>query len=455
MKTFVSEAEIEDRATRSWFGAMGGRFEDLKSNAFLRNVGVMSSGSALGHVFTLAAGPILTRIYSPGEFGALGLFTSIVSMVSVAITLQYEISIPVGRDENEAAYLTLGCLLLSVPMSILAGVLLWVLIRTSSLGCGSLPRYAPLLLIPCMIFIGVFSALRYWALREGHFRAIAQGTVVQSAARALFQTGMGAAGFHSGGLLAGETLGRCMGMSKLFRSSWLALKGYIRRFRWSELTHSLWTHRKFPLLSFPSSFLDALCLSLPLPLLVWLYGISTGGYYSLVWKAIAVPSVLITVAVADTFHGRLAICARDEPAQVLHLFRSVSLGLLLAGMVPAATIWLFGPALFGWVFGAKWVLSGTMAAIITPWYLAQFVVSPLSRVVVVLSGQEMKLIWDVLCLVALLGVFSFAHWRSWQALETIRLLSTVYALLFVVYYVVLLRIIARFNRTQNLQTAIV
>jgi O-antigen/teichoic acid export membrane protein len=246
-----------------------------------------------------------------------------------------------------------------------------------------------------------------------------------------------------------------MGMSKLFRSSWLALKGYIRRFRWSELTHSLWTHRKFPLLSFPSSFLDALCLSLPLPLLVWLYGISTGGYYSLVWKAIAVPSVLITVAVADTFHGRLAICARDEPAQVLHLFRSVSLGLLLAGMVPAATIWLFGPALFGWVFGAKWVLSGTMAAIITPWYLAQFVVSPLSRVVVVLSGQEMKLIWDVLCLVALLGVFSFAHWRSWQALETIRLLSTVYALLFVVYYVVLLRIIARFNRTQNLQTAIV
>jgi O-antigen/teichoic acid export membrane protein len=455
MKMSVSEAELVTTATRNSRIRFVERITDIQSNTFIRNVGVMGSGSALGHIFTLAAGPILTRIYGPAEFGALGLFTSVISMVSVGITLQYEISIPIGRDESEAAYLTLGCLLLSVPMSFLAGVLLWVLIRTSSLGCGGLPRYAPLLLVPCMIFIGVFSALRYWAVREGHFRDIAHGTIVQSAARALFQTGMGAVGFHSGGLLAGETLGRCMGMSKLFRSSWLALQGHLRRFRWSELTRSLWTHRKFPLLSFPSSFLDALCLSLPLPLLVRLYGISTGGYYSLVWKAIAVPSVLITVAVADTFHRRLAVTARDEPSRVLHLFRSVSVGLLLTGIIPAATIWLFGPALFGWVFGAKWALSGTMAVIITPWYLAQFVVSPLSRVVVVLSGQEMKLAWDVLCLAALLAVFSLAHWRNWEALETIRLLSAVSASLFVVYYVVLLRIIARFNRTHNLQTVIV
>jgi O-antigen/teichoic acid export membrane protein len=183
-----------------------------------------------------------------------------------------------------------------------------------------------------------------------------------------------------------------------------------------------------------------------------MYGVSIGGYYSLVWKAITVPSVLVTVAVADTFHSKLAQFARDEPEKVMGLFRAASVGLVLTGLIPATIVFLWGPRLFGWVFGARWVLSGTMAAILVPWYLAQFVVSPLSRVVVVLSGQEMKLVWDVLCLASLAGVFSMAHAQSLPALATIKLLSFVYALLFVAYYFILLNIIARFDRNRGIAT---
>ena len=46
------------------------------------------------------------------------------------------------------------------------------------------------------------------------------------------------------------------------------------------------------------------------------------------------------------------------------------------------------------VFGAQWTLAGSFAGVVAPWYLAQFVVSPISRVVAVFSGQKTKLIWD-------------------------------------------------------------
>jgi O-antigen/teichoic acid export membrane protein len=52
----------------------------LRANKFIRNAGIISSGAALGHVFTLVAGPLLTRIYGPEEFGALGLFTSLLNI---------------------------------------------------------------------------------------------------------------------------------------------------------------------------------------------------------------------------------------------------------------------------------------------------------------------------------------------------------------------------------------
>ncbi|HTC92070.1 MAG TPA: hypothetical protein VK699_01300 [Terriglobales bacterium] len=426
-------------------------FARVRSSAFLRNVGTLSSGTAIGHLFTIGAALILTRIYAPRDFGALALFTSYFSVMGVAVCLQYEVSIPSGRDEAEAAYLTFASLLLALPVSIVAGAILWWLIHFSALGYGGLPWYTPVLLALAMCFVGIFGALRYWCLRGERFNQVSQATVVQSAGRALLQTTFGAARFHSAGLLLGEALGRGMGMSRMFRSAWPELRGYLTTFRWEECRQALFQNRKFPLYSLPSSFLDAACLSLPVPLLIRLYGASVGGYYSLVWRAIAVPSVLVTGAIADTFHSYLATCARETPHRVMRLFERTSAGLLLLGSIPAVVLYFWGAPLFRFAFGAEWALSGTIAAIIAPWYLSEFVVSPVSRVVLVLSGQEMKLVWDVLSLVSLVAVFLVAEWRGMPLLQTVRILTIANVALRLVYFVILLRIIARFKQIQGRQ----
>jgi O-antigen/teichoic acid export membrane protein len=432
-------------------GASTSWFERLLGNAFIRNVGILSGGAALGHAFTLAAAPLLTRLYQPADFGSLGLFTSFLTIMSVAVALRYEVSIVAGQDEAEAAYLTFASLLFAFPISLLAGGILWLVNHFSAIGYGDLPWYAPVLLTCAMFFVGVFTALRYWCLREERFRQVSQGVAVQSAARAICQTALGAVPFHSAGLLLGETLGRCMGMSRMFRSAWPVLKSYWTTFRRKEFIQVLWRHRKFPLYSLPSSFLDALCVGLSVPLLMRLYGASIAGYYSLVWRAVTVPSVVVTVAIADTFHSRLASCARETPAFVMRLFQRTSLGLLLLGSVPAAILWFWGEPLFRLVFGAQWVLSGTIAALVAPWYLLEFVVTPVSRVVLVLGGQEMKLIWDVLSLGSLLTVFFVAQWRVMGPLQTIRVLTIVNIALRVLYYLILVRIIARFRGTGHAQ----
>jgi O-antigen/teichoic acid export membrane protein len=382
----------------------------------------------------------------------LGLFTSFLTIMSVAVALRYEVSIVSGRDESEAAYLTFASFMFALPISVIAGGLLGLLKHFSAIGYGSLPWYAPLFLAFAMFFIGAFTALRYWCLREQRFGQVSQGIVVQSAGRAIFQSAFGLFRFHAAGLLLGETLGRCMGMSRMSRSAWPVLRGYLAAFRWKEFMGALSRQRKFPLYSLPSSFLDALCMGLYVPLLIRLYGASFGGYYSLVWRAVTVPSVVVTVAIADTFHSRLAACAREAPGEVMSLFRRTSVSLLLLGIIPATVLWFWSGPLFRLVFGAQWALSGTIAALIAPWYLSEFVVTPVSRAVLVLSGQKMKLMWDVLSLGSLLTVFFIAQWRLMAPLQTIRVLTIVNTALRVVYYLILIRVIARFKRSHLAQS---
>jgi O-antigen/teichoic acid export membrane protein len=394
---------------------------------------------------------MLTRLYGAGDFGTLGLFTSYLSVTLAAVGLQFEVGIVSGKDEAEAAYLMFAALFAALPMSLLSGVVLWLMIRMRVLGFGALPEYMPLLLIAAMCFAGAFTALRYWCVRGGEFRHISQSTVAQSAGRAACQVLLGTCGLHSGGLVFGETLGRCLGMSRMMRNAWPALRRRLRAFSWHEFREALWRNRQFPFFSLPSTLLDALCLGLSVPLLIHLYGADVGGCFSLVWKTVALPSVLITVAVADTYHARLASCARETPRESMKLFRRTSLGLLCLGSLPAGILWLWGPPLFRFAFGAQWWQAGVFASAVAPWYLAQFVVSPLSRAVAIFRGQETKLLWDVLCLISLLLVFITAHRARLEALQTIRLLAFVNVDLLAVYYLLLLRIVGGFMRTIDLE----
>ncbi|MGD0548362.1 MAG: hypothetical protein ABR991_11120, partial [Terracidiphilus sp.] len=427
------------RSTGSWLS-------NIRASSFLRSAALLSGGSAAGHLFTLAVSPLLTRVYRPEDFACLGLFTSYLSVATVGAAMQYEASIISAADSSEAAYLAMSAGCITIPASALAGLALWLLIHYSLLGFGILPGYVPIALSAVMCFVGYFSILRYWNLRNQQFRNVSRALVVQNAARAIFQTIAGILGVQDAGLIVGETLGRSVGMGHMFRSAWREIRAYTAEFRWSDCKRALLKNWKFPLLSFPSSLIDAICAGMALPLLVQEYGPQSGGEYALVWRVLAMPSVLIIQAVADTFHSAIAKCARETPAAVVAFFRRTCVGLLLAGFVPCAILMLWARPLFTLVFGAQWALSGTMAAIIAPWYLGQFVVNPLSRVVLVLKGQATKLIWDVLCLIAIPTVFYEAHLHRLNVLDAVRLLSIVSAALYLVYFLVLLCLLFSHHR---------
>jgi lipopolysaccharide exporter len=442
-------AESMPGAEQTRFGFIGRLMLRTQSSSFVRNAALLSIGTAAAQGFSVLAAPLLTRIYQAPAIGQLALFSSFISVASVSVSLKYELGIVSAANDSEAAQLTYASVLLSIPVSILSGVVFYLAIRFSWLGFGALPTYATLLMVATLFLIGIFTALRYWALRQGHFSQISKTTVGQHAARAFSQVGLGFVGGGSGGLMVGELIGRMMGVAQIFQAAWPKVRCLLVGISVRDLLRTLNGNRKLMVYSLPSTFIDTLVANLPIPLIVKLYGVEAGGYFALVQRVLAVPLGLIAASVADTFHSGLARCARDNPNHMLTLFKRTSIWLFGIGLLPALIIALCGRPLFRVVFGSQWAIAGTLAALSTPWFITQFIVSPLSRLVFVLRGQEVKLIYDVVILASMFAVGSIAFQSNWSLFETVWAFSLVNTFAYVVYYLVLMWIISK--STQRLE----
>jgi lipopolysaccharide exporter len=406
----------------------------------LRNFGILSGGSALAQAFSVALAPLITRLYLPSNLGQLGLFTAFINVAVVAASLRYEYGIVSAQTDREAAQLTLCSFLLGVPVSTVAALIFYLMLRNRILGYGDMPVYTTFLIIPALLCTAVFSGLRYWLLRNEHFGLISHGTLLQNASRALSQAGFGWLGPYTSGLLAGEIIGRCSGMSRMLRAAWPALKRELASSNFRQIKDTLKNNRDFALYSLPSSILDTLAASISLPLVVYVYGLNAGGSYSLVTRVLALPAVLITANVSDAFHSRAALISQQNPEALPGLVKRMSGLLLFCGICPAAVLFAFGPRLFEWLFGSKWVEAGVMAGFVAPWFLAQFVVSPLSRVVLVVGRQQVKFVYDVINFGGSIAVFVVAHHRHWPVMTAIGVLAGLKTVAYAIFYVLLINI---------------
>jgi hypothetical protein len=69
---------------------------------FRRSVAVLASGTAISQAIPIAAMPVLTRLYTPEEFGTVVLYLALASLLGVVATARYELAIPLPHDDIEA-----------------------------------------------------------------------------------------------------------------------------------------------------------------------------------------------------------------------------------------------------------------------------------------------------------------------------------------------------------------
>ena len=99
----------------------------LPRNAFARGVSVLVGGTAGAQLLTVLAAPLLTRLYSPEDFGLLAVYASLLALIGVISSLRYELAIPLPEDDTEAANVAVLSLILVGISTLLSAVLVLLL----------------------------------------------------------------------------------------------------------------------------------------------------------------------------------------------------------------------------------------------------------------------------------------------------------------------------------------
>lgn len=137
----------------------------------LKNASLLSSSGLISALIALLTLPILTRIYTPKEFGIAAICISASAIVGVLATLRYEVAIVVADTSRKAAALLFFALFLSAVFS----TLLYFIISCFSLSeVLSSATYNTQSLYPWTalgaFFIGLYNTLTQWHVRNELYR---------------------------------------------------------------------------------------------------------------------------------------------------------------------------------------------------------------------------------------------------------------------------------------------
>jgi O-antigen/teichoic acid export membrane protein len=137
------------------------------------------AGTALSNLLIVLTTPLLTRMYTPEEFGVYSVFLSLLFTGTILVSLRYETAIPLPEDEDDAFHL----LVLSIGFAFLISGLLFVLVffvpLAQYLNVPTLDAYMWMLSFS-LLGIGLFQAFNSWALRQQQYMMISSKMTMNS-----------------------------------------------------------------------------------------------------------------------------------------------------------------------------------------------------------------------------------------------------------------------------------
>lgn len=401
----------ETSTARSRVSRLGERLRGLASRGtFAQRVATQSAGILAAQVITVAGAPVLTRLYSPADFGILATYISMLAIGSSLATLHYDVAVPLPADDDDAMNLLAVAVVTTAVVTVLSLIVAGLLALTWPHD-GSWRLLRELWWLPPM-GIGIVALSQectFWFIRRREDGPLASNRLLVNGGQLVSQVALGWWGAGGLGLLVGDVLGRLAATGALLRTMLRRDRTHVQAIRRSRMRMMAVRYRRFPLLSGPSSVLDSLTGQLPALLLAAFYGPAAAGLYFLSYRILGLPMALVGTAISNVYYGELAPLARVPGAQLTTLFRRTTLRLGLIGTPPILLLAIVGPSFFGWVFGPEWAETGSMVRLLAPMLVLQFMASPLGSTLDVLERQDLHLRRELLRLSLVGGSLTVAH----------------------------------------------
>ncbi|MGF1557790.1 MAG: lipopolysaccharide biosynthesis protein [Flavobacteriaceae bacterium] len=367
---------------------------------FSKNILTLMTGTAVAQAIPLAMAPILTRLYTPDDFGILAIYMSLATVITVIVSFKYEVAIIIPEKDEDSANLTI----LSIGIATCISLLLLVcvlffnediadLLTDNDENVAELAKW--LYFIPLSVFLmGIFNALSFWYNRKMDFKKMATSKVANSVGNIGGQVVLGAAKITPQGLLIGFVIGRLIAVWYLLRLFLKHKEPVFGKVSRTGMIAMMKRYQRFPAYTLPAEAINVISNQLPIMVIGKFFGGGVLGNYALVERILSAPISLLGRSVLDVFKQK---ASEDyiQQGNCESIFVKTFKTLALLSLLPTLLLFFLSPYVFSFVFGKEWQMAGDFTQILAVLFFFKFISSPLSYMFNIAEKQHLDMLWQI------------------------------------------------------------
>lgn len=404
----------------------------INNSPFVKNVLTLAGGTGFAQAISIFTAPIVTRIYTPSDYGILGLYMMVTGLVGSFATMQYHNVVIIEKDEDDAKYameliISLGAILTLFTFLLLIFIKKYI---AELLNSPQLENW--LLLVPISIFINTWSiAFMSWANRTQNFKLMSKNRIIAALLVPLVSIGLGLLIKGPTGLIIGLLFGQTLA-ALLLSNFFFRKQGFRFTYSKSGIIETAKKHKNFPKFSLPSEFINNFVNQIPIIMLGKYFGSASVGHFNLSNRMLGMPVGLLSGSVSEVFRQRASEDYKNT-GSCEKIFLKTLKTLFLISIVPFAIIFFFGPQIFSVVFGKQWVEAGIFSQIMAPLFFFRFTISPLTYIFYIAQKQKIDLILQIALAVGLILSFVLSYIFSKDLITMLIAFVTYYCIIYLIF----------------------
>jgi O-antigen/teichoic acid export membrane protein len=388
----------------------------------------------MAQVIMFAFIPIITRLYSPEEFGLYSLFFSITTAIALISSLNYEQAIVLPKSEKDAqalVFLSGGILFSVVSITTILTFVFYDLLLEYFQGM----EYFIWLLPISVLILGFQQIFDQFSNRKNFYKKMATAKVISSVGTVSTQMSSRYI-FGLNGLVFGKVFADLLGVIFLYKHHIKEQTLHLRSMSKKRVIVNARRHDHFPRYQTGTSLINYLAQYLPIFLFPMLFSPEAAGYYALAFRILMVPTTIMGGSVRSVYYQKASRMFNNNE-NIYSLYKKTTLGLLKIYIVPFLVIVIFGKEIFTFLFGEQWGMSGEIAQLMVFTSLLAFINIPSVMTFNILKLQKLQLFLQILQfflrgLAIYIGYYIF---NSYLGSITLYVLVTILNNMFLIYYI--------------------
>ena len=365
---------------------------------YTKNVLTLVTGTSIAQFIPIAISPILTRIYSPEDFGVLTLFMSISLIFGSISSARYEMAIMLPEKDEDALSISFLAVFISFFFSLIIFIALFffkdlIFIKLNNSKLGLLIYLCPLL----VFLIGLYNVLINYNNRKKKYKDIAKANIYKSITMSSVQLVFPVIKSGSIGLIIGYFLSHISSNLQLIKNFFVD-REMFKKINKNKVLKLGSKYIKFPKYSMPATLANIMSTQFVNILISSFFGLSTLGFYSLVQKVLGMPISIIGSSISQVYYQESVRMNLKEGNSYIVIKKTV-LKLILIGIPIFSILFFIIEDLFEFVYGVEWRIAGEYSKILIFLFFLRFISSTVSLTLSVYQKQEFELIINLLLLI--------------------------------------------------------